>query len=985
MLTTSVDTGKDFVGTSKDDEFVANKGTWGVADKIDGGKGTDGLTIVTNAVADLDFSVNTMKSIEIVNITSSDAANDIDLDTTIAGKIADNFKDVTDLYVTASDSASIDLTVDGKTNVTATTKKTAETIDVTGGKVVNATATSGKVTIKGDALTTVTVKGGTAASTVENTVDGAGVAGETLKSVSLEGMTGATATVKGNAIDTLTLKDQITALATTITNTKSTALTVNLNNVNTVTSTVDTGLGSKAETITINSNGTKDNKLDINAAAGKTLNITGDAKLTLDDASNAKDVVSTNTKGVTINGGALATDVKFTGGTGADTVTVGATTKAITMGAGDDVVTVNAALGTNGTVSGGDGVDTLSMTSALATTLSLNDTFSKAVDGFEKISIGAVAANTIDTVKLNNLDNIDYVVSAGTAAGGTNETDTITFNALLAGTSITIAGLTVTATSGDATAAQVAAAFAGGTTGTFAPLTVTGALASWTTAAAAGNSVIFTSTTVGDVVGLTPTFTAVAAPVVPSVSTTNGVAATSTETADVTFTNLLIGQSVTIDGRTVTAKTGDALAADVATAFATGATAGTLIVADAAGALASWTPAVAAVGNSVLFTSNTANTDIIPNLLPAVDGTLATTVSNAPFAGTAGSALEIESMTNNGTLELTGVIAGSTTVKMKDATGTADTLNIKLNGIANTVNTGTLTVAGVETINITATDSSVDTVTLANPGAASKINLVAVDATKIVVAGNHGVNFTGSTLTKVTTLDASGVVATGATATATAAQIATAGAVTFTSVVTDKAVTVTTGNGNDTINLASVNDATKGSSTVTTGAGDDIITGTAGKDVINAGDGKDTITGGAGADTLTGGAGNDKFVITLATDSTLAAKDIITDFQANTYGQGANGASTVAGANATATNWTGDVIDLTFATPTNIELLVVSNAADAQTFIQNAFSSATYAAVNIALDSSTGNLYIDTDNNGTIDSVLQLTGVTTITEAAFVI
>lgn len=73
-------------------------------------------------------------------------------------------------------------------------------------------------------------------------------------------------------------------------------------------------------------------------------------------------------------------------------------------------------------------------------------------------------------------------------------------------------------------------------------------------------------------------------------------------------------------------------------------------------------------------------------------------------------------MANAGTFELTGVVAGAATVTMKDATGTADSLNIKLNGAANIINTGTLTVAvGVETINIEATDSSADTTTLTNP------------------------------------------------------------------------------------------------------------------------------------------------------------------------------------------------------------------------------------------------------------------------------
>ncbi|MGJ0377255.1 bluetail domain-containing putative surface protein [Aliarcobacter cryaerophilus] len=421
ILTEGVDTGKDFVGTSKNDEFVAKKGTWGVADKIDGGKGTDGLTIVTNTVADLDFSVNTMKSIEIVNITSSDAANDIDLDTTTAGKVADNFKAVTDLYVTASDK-SIDVKVDGKTNVTATTKTTAETIDVTGGKVVNATATAGVVKIKGDALTTVTVKGGIATSAVTNTVDGAGTAGETLKSVSLEGVAGAVA-VGGNAIDTLTLKDQTTALAldTTITNTKSTALTVNLNNVETGSKVT---AGAKAETVTINSNGAKANALTLVATAGKTLNIAGDAAFTLDTTTPAtiKDIVSTNTKGVTITD-ALAKDVKFTGGTGADSVKLTtAFEKAITMGAGDDKVTyagpASKVEGKVGSVDAGDGKDTISMTTGLIASDIVTDVtgiFNSTFKNFEVLEVSnGGAAVVIDVERINN---VSTVVIAGDLTG----------------------------------------------------------------------------------------------------------------------------------------------------------------------------------------------------------------------------------------------------------------------------------------------------------------------------------------------------------------------------------------------------------------------------------------------------------------------------------------------------------------------------------------------------------------------------------------
>lgn len=365
-------------------------------------------------------------------------------------------------------------------------------------------------------------------------------------------------------------------------------------------------------------------------------------------------------------------------------------------------------------------------------------------------------------------------------------------------------------------------------------------------------------------------------------------------------------------------------------------------------------------------------------------------------AGVTAGGLTVNNLLSGGTFELNGVVAAISAVNIKDAaTGTADVLNIKLNGAANLTNTAKLTAAGVESIKIEATDSTL----LTNPTAASKILLQAVDATSVTVVGNHGVDFTGSLLTKVTTLDASGVVATGATAAATAAEIGTAGAVTFTSAVIDKAVTITTGNGNDVISVATAgSDATFAAtnvtvSTISTGAGNDVITGSAGKDVIDGGAGNDTITGGAGADILTGGAGNDIFVFTASTDSTLAVKDVITDFQANKVGNGVNGAAGT-GAGADATKWTGDVLKLNVdETVTGFKLAlndikvsvgVYTNAADATVFLQNV-GNATVDTVAAALDSTTGNLYIDLTSDGTVDSVIQLAGVTTIDAAAFVL
>jgi Ca2+-binding RTX toxin-like protein len=72
-----------------------------------------------------------------------------------------------------------------------------------------------------------------------------------------------------------------------------------------------------------------------------------------------------------------------------------------------------------------------------------------------------------------------------------------------------------------------------------------------------------------------------------------------------------------------------------------------------------------------------------------------------------------------------------------------------------------------------------------------------------------------------------------------------------------------------------------------TGSGNDTLTGNdannqlisgAGSDIVNGGGGDDAIYAGQGSDTLTGGAGKDTFLYEAAGDSTVAARDVITDF-----------------------------------------------------------------------------------------------------------
>lgn len=420
------------------------------------------------------------------------------------------------------------------------------------------------------------------------------------------------------------------------------------------------------------------------------------------------------------------------------------------------------------------------------------------------------------------------------------------------------------------------------------------------------------------------------------------------------------GARITLAGNQTIDQVGTAIAAQQAA----------IIAADANVASVAYNTAT----DTVTVTYTTAAGDVAPAVVAenATGSTATNTETVKGVAGTAGGILNITNMATGGTLEQTGAINGASSVAITDAlTNGADIFNLTLNGAANIVNTAALTVANVETINITTTDST----TTADPTAASSVILNATAATSVVVAGNHGVNTTGSTLTAVTSFDASGVTGTAA-----------AGATTFSTATTNKDVTIKGGAGNDVLSGASTTDATK-VVTIEGNAGDDTITGGAGKDVLNGGDGADILTGGALADAITTGAGNDIVNLALTTDSVLAARDVVSDFTANTFGNGAGGAAgTGAGAQA---NWSGDVVRIDVAAAQAAAGTVISvqaNAADAQTFIQNVAANGTPNQVGAALDSSTGLLYLDTvGSDGVIDTVIELTGVTTIDAAAILL
>lgn len=202
-------------------------------------------------------------------------------------------------------------------------------------------------------------------------------------------------------------------------------------------------------------------------------------------------------------------------------------------------------------------------------------------------------------------------------------------------------------------------------------------------------------------------------------------------------------------------------------------------------------------------------------------------------------ALEVGTNKTASAITFTSVAAGTgltvlsaptdlTTVTMANATGEEDSFDLTFASEgAIDYSTGGVSIADVETINITSTDTETGDDAVAHTNA---LNLTADSAESIVVTGNAGLNLTGSTYTNVTSFNASGIQG--------EADDAAALGVTFVS-------------GNTTVGAEVA---------ITGGAGEDSLTGSASaNDTINGGAGDDKLVYTGGADSFTGGAGEDTF------------------------------------------------------------------------------------------------------------------------------
>ncbi|GAA5169748.1 hypothetical protein [Modicisalibacter zincidurans] len=290
-------------------------------------------------------------------------------------------------------------------------------------------------------------------------------------------------------------------------------------------------------------------------------------------------------------------------------------------------------------------------------------------------------------------------------------------------------------------------------------------------------------------------------------------------------------------------------------------------------------------------------------------------------------------VTNTGTLD----------VDLASTSGSADSLNFVINtdiavtddgNVDTTAATATADTSGVETLNVESTGTLDATISDGNPldVADNTLALTNDDLVTLNISGDQALTFaTAGSQDQLETIDASANTA-----------------------------------GVEINASASV----AGSPALT-------ITGTAEADVI---------TGGANGDTLNLGGGNDIVDFNVGGVSKIGtgAFDTITDFNANTFGSGTDGAAGDGEAAGTQTDWTGDVLRFTAdadAAAGGVKADVLGSAADATTFLSNNAGSA--EGLVAALDSSTGNLYVDNTNDGVSDYFIQLQGVTTIDEAAF--
>ncbi len=481
------------------------------------------------------------------------------------------------------------------------------------------------------------------------------------------------------------------------------------------------------------------------ASAGSDITV-GNIATTTGDIS----VTATNAgaSSVAIDGGANVA-VKVTGTTGgADSIVIGATkaaTGAVTVTSGHTATAGTDVALDSIAVTGGK---TVSIVQTADTSASAADTTGAT------LTQGAVAVTgngSTTTVSVIQAASKAEVVSAAAIVAVT-ETGSVKFVAATAGQTIVVGGLTFTAT-GAMTAAEVASAFANLVandtqgSGAAGKGTYTGTLAGFTSGAASGDTVVFSSTTAGNVGNL-----AVGGTAAPAVTVVDGVAAADAVTGVLGVTTGVVTiednataaiTSVTVDGygngSSIGSGTTLSKLANLSLSNSggvNGVTTGTMTV-DAVG-VASLNLALNKVGGAVSLDG--AGDNALKTLNVTTSG------SNSTFALTA-AAVETLTVAGDKTLNIsTGTLSA---LKTATVTGSAG-LNLgaaaatTLTSVNSTGTTGATTVSINGTLATFAGGAGTDSVTLVTGTALTK----SID----LGAGNDTLTFTAAVTGSTTTL-----------------------------------------------------------------------------------------------------------------------------------------------------------------------------------------------------------------------------------------
>lgn len=345
------------------------------------------------------------------------------------------------------------ITVNGGKTVAVTTSGAAATAPA-------ATNTQSAVTVNTNGLTTeVSVKQAAAVAataTVGSLANGAvtivdrnvATQADTIKTVTLENY--AASTFTGNVLETLNLKGGAVAsgtlgLARSLGVTTDAPTTLNVNIAGGSVGAISGTLANAYTTINIAGTGAASTISDLTSTGLRTLNLSGDQAITLTantlGGATTTSIVSTNTAGVTL-GGQLNAATAFTGGAGNDSISIGATSKAIKMGEGNDVVTISTtALAAGGSVDGGAGTNTLVVDIAGGSNLAGIPQFTN----FQTLRLGATNAGANNAFGFSALE-------LGATGGATSFTNvaagvglTILANPNAGGHTVTLADPTGTA------------------------------------------------------------------------------------------------------------------------------------------------------------------------------------------------------------------------------------------------------------------------------------------------------------------------------------------------------------------------------------------------------------------------------------------------------------------------------------------------------------------------------------------------------------